>query len=340
MRFILKCMFALLPVLLIPGLAEESQSPPPRPYLGARLSSEVPDLLRKHLRLEPDQGLLVENIFRNSPADKAGLDKDDILLTLNDKPLRNPQEFFRSIREVGIGGSVRVELIHFGQRRQTTITFEAMGPEYRSDRSGWKYAIEPDESLVIRPGRMFQMRPGEREWIEIPVEQLRDADLQQPHIRAQYHFLHDDGQKEFTVIIEGNPADAAASVTVRAPDKEYFTTAGQIEMLPQEYHQTVRNDIEKAKQSYESGRNLRIPSRIDFSRWQDFVPDGGRPPRPETRGQDGRGPDGRGPESRGGNEPLTPEQRLENRLEALTRQIEEMQERHKALETLLKEKLN
>lgn len=340
MRFVLKSLFVVLTVSVVSVSlrAQESPSgPPARAYLGARLSSEIPALLRKHLGLEAEQGLLVENIYRNSPADKAGLDKDDILLSLNGKALASPHELFRSIREVGIGGSVTLELIHLGQRRQATITFEAMGADYRSDWSGWKYAIEPDESMVIRPGRMFQMRPGEREWLEIPVDQLRGGDARLPHLGAQYHFLHDDGQKEFTVVIEGNPNEASASVSVKTPNKEYITTAGQIDMLPQEYQQTVRNDIEKAKQSFESGRNLRIPPRFDFSRWQEFFAEGGRP-RPEQRGPEGRGseqrgPDGRGSESRGG------DARLESTLEALARQIEEMQERQKALEELLKEKL-
>ena len=343
MRFVLKRIFVLL---LLSGLvislsrgAEETTSRPqpqsqtPRPYLGARLTSEIPDLLRKHLQLEPEHGLLVENIFRSGPADKAGLDKDDILISLQEQPLKSPQELFRTIREIGVGQSVTVDLIHLGQRRQATISLEAMTADFRSDHSGWKYAIEPDESMVIRPGRMFQMRPGEKEWIEIPVDQLKDPDSKRPNLSAQYHFLHDDGQKEYTVVINGNPAEPDASITVKAPDKEYFTTAGQIDRLPQEYQQTVRNDVEKAKQSFESGRNLRIPSRIDVSRWQEFFGEGGRPPRPDQRGAEARGQDSRGSDQRG------PDQRLDSKLDALTKQIQEIEDRQKAFEAYLKEKL-
>jgi hypothetical protein len=187
--------------------------------------------------------------------------------------------------------------------------------------------------MVIRPGRMFQMRPGEKEWIEIPVDQLNDPDSQRPSLSAQYHFLHDDGQKEYTVVINGNPAEPDASISVKAPDKEYFTTGGQIDRLPQEYQQTVRNDVEKAKLSYESGRNLRIPSRIDFSRWQDFFGEGGRPSRPDQRGSEARGQDSRSPDSRGG------DSRLDSKLEALTKQLQAMEERQKTLEAYLREKL-
>lgn len=312
---------------------ETQETRPPRPYIGARLSSEIPDLLRKHLGLEDEHGLLVENIYRNGPADKAGLDKDDILLSLDGVPLKSPHELFGRIREVGVSGSIIVELIHLGRHETTTILLEAMGPDFRSNRDGWKYAIEPDESMVIRPGRMFRMPPGEREWIEIPLEQLRSGDTRMPNFGAQYHFLHDDGQQEFTVVIEGNPHEADASISVKTPEKEYFTTAGQIEMLPQEYHQTVRNDIEKARQSYESGRNLKIPSRLDFSRWQEFFAEGSRPLRSEQRGPDGRRSQTRSDEQSGRG------QSLDSRLEELARQIELLHERQKELEVFLKERL-
>ncbi len=336
----LACVLVVLPGIAVPMAfgAEGEQSlqslRPARPYLGARLSSEVPDLLRKHLRLEPEQGLLVENIFRSSPADKAGLEKDDILLSMNGKPLKSPQELFRIIRDVSIGGTATVELIRLGKHIETSITFEAVEADFWFDLSAWKYPIEPEESMVVRPGRMFQMRPGERDWIEIPFDPSQGGDSRTPNIGAQYHFLHDDGQKEFTVVIEGNPNEPGASVTVKTPDKEYFTTAGQIEMLPQEYQQTVKNDIDKARKSFENGRNMKIPSRVDFSRWHEFLPEGGRPPRPDQRGGDQRGPDQRGGGPRG------EDTRLESQLENLNRQIEELLKQQKALEARIKERAN
>jgi len=253
---------------LISQAAEQPKSSAPRPYLGARLSADIPDLLRTHLQIEPDQGLRIENIFRNSPADKAGLDKDDILLTLEGNPLKEPGDLYRRLRELGVGTVVTVEFVHRGQRKSTQIMLEPMAPEFRSDKTNWKYPLEPEESIVIRPGRMFQMRPGQREWIEIPIEQLKQTDTPLPNLGAQYHFLHNDGQTEFTVVISGNPNEPDASVTVKTADKEYFTTAAQIDKLPDAYQQSVRLDIEKAKRSYDRGKNLKIPARIDASQWQ------------------------------------------------------------------------
>lgn len=299
---------------LILQAAEEPKQSPPRPYLGARLSADVPDLLRTHLQIAPDQGLRVENIFRNGPADKAGLDKDDILLTLEGNPLREPGDVYRRLRELGVGATITVELVHRGQRKSTQITLEPMMPEFRLDKINWKYPLEPEESIVIRPGRMFQMRPGQREWIEIPIEQLSQTDKTLPNLGAQYHFLHNDGQTEFTVVIAGNPNEPAASVTVKTADKEYFATAEQIDKLPAAYQQSVRLDIEKAKHSYDRGKNLKIPAKIDPSQWQQLF-------------------DGTSSQAKGENPDLTVQ------IKSLTEQLIQIENRQKAFETYLKEKL-
>lgn len=328
---------------------QEGQPAPQRPFLGARISAEIPDLVRKHLRLQPDQGLLVENIYRDGPADKAGLDKDDILLSIDEKPLTNPHELFRTMWEIGVGGSATVEFIHMGQLCKTTITFEAMGPQFRFDHTGWKYPIEPDESMIFRPGRMFRRRPGDREWIEIPFDQLKEQfesrDSQLPKLGTQYHFLHDDGRTAFTIVIEGNPNEPTATVIVKTPEKEYFTTISQIDRLPQEYQQTVKNDIEKAKKTFERGRNLKLPPEFDFSKFPPFPPDIRHSQRTEARGEEARSEESRGGENDASRSETadkddsgTPQEHLERQLEILSRQIEQMRERQKALEALLKEK--
>ena len=55
-----------------------------------RLDPEpLPELLVKHLRLEPETGLRVQNVLIGSPADKIGLEQDDLIVALNGKPVRD-----------------------------------------------------------------------------------------------------------------------------------------------------------------------------------------------------------------------------------------------------------
>ena len=55
--------------------AQDDIEKSPRPYLGVKLDpNPLPELLVKHLNLDSDRGLLIKNIQRDSPADKAGLE--------------------------------------------------------------------------------------------------------------------------------------------------------------------------------------------------------------------------------------------------------------------------
>jgi hypothetical protein len=309
-------MLLMLVILTCPWVtaAEEKASAAPRVYLGARLSADLPPLLRKHLQIDSGQGLLVENIFRGSPADKVGLDKDDILLTFDGAPLKDARTFYRSLRELNDGKTAVITLIHLGRPKEVSVTLEALDPNFPgfrlSSASNWKYPLEAEESVVVRPGRMFRKQPGEKEWVEVPLHQLQSDEAKQPEIQTQYHFRHDDGQMKFTVIIMGNPAEPNALITLKTPDKEYMVPAGHINRLPQEYQQTIRYDLQKAKQSEESGRrNPRIPLQMDVSK----LP--GPAPSVESNLQ-----------------PVS-------EVDALKNQIRQMEERQKELEVLLRQKV-
>ena len=313
MRFRIKIILVLfMPAVLMgptAAAAEEKASARPRYHFGTRLSADVPDLLRKHLRLEPGHGLLVENIFLNSPADKAGIEKDDILLTFDGTPLKDARAFYRSLREAKEARTVVVTLIHLGQPKEVAVTLEALDPNFPgfrlSSASNWKYPLEAEESVVVRPGRMFRKVPGEKDWVEVPLDQLETNNVKQSEIGAQYHFRHDDGQKKFTVIINGNPAEPDAVVTLKTPDKEYIVSAGKIGRLPQEYQQTIRYDLQKAKASEESQRrNPPVPLEVDVSKL----------PSPNGQTQPG------------------------GEVEALKQQIRQMEQRQKEFEALLREK--
>ena len=84
-------------------------------YIGVRLN-QVPEILRKHLKLDDNRGLLVQNIQLGSPADKAGLEKDDIIISWNGQPVTSYQEFVDQVQQAGqlLGGRLvldEVELL-------------------------------------------------------------------------------------------------------------------------------------------------------------------------------------------------------------------------------------
>ena len=58
----------------------------------------VDDTLRSHLDVPPDTGLVVNEVTADSPAEKAGVKPNDILLTLGDKPLTSTEVLVAQIQ--------------------------------------------------------------------------------------------------------------------------------------------------------------------------------------------------------------------------------------------------
>lgn len=52
----------------------------------------IPPVIAKQLKLHKDQGLMVVSVLPNSPAEKAGLKADDLLVEINGRPLTSQEE--------------------------------------------------------------------------------------------------------------------------------------------------------------------------------------------------------------------------------------------------------
>lgn len=90
-------------------------------YLGVS-TSPVPDVLRKHLRLPPRAGLLVEGIESGSPAEAAGIEQYDVLEKLDQQLLINTEQLSALVRSLPAGKDVSITLIHKNQPKTVTAT--------------------------------------------------------------------------------------------------------------------------------------------------------------------------------------------------------------------------
>jgi C-terminal processing protease CtpA/Prc len=85
-------------------------------YLGAVLKP-IPEDTRIMLDLSQDQGVLVNEVVANSPAQKAGLQKLDIILYFNNQPVKSLDNLQKIIASCQVGKPIKVVLL----RRQKTI---------------------------------------------------------------------------------------------------------------------------------------------------------------------------------------------------------------------------
>ena len=98
-------------------------------FLGISME-EVPWKLRREMELEPGEGVFVREVLPDTAAAAAGLQALDIVLRLNDTPLRGRMHMSRVIQELRLGDKVEVEVLRGGQRlKLKAVLGERLMPE-------------------------------------------------------------------------------------------------------------------------------------------------------------------------------------------------------------------
>jgi len=103
-----------------------------RPYLGVRYVAVTPEMKEKN-NLSVDYGVLVKAgatpselaVIPGSPADKAGIVENDIILEVDGVKLDDKTSLASIIREKNIGQVVTLKILHRGAEKTVQVTLEA-----------------------------------------------------------------------------------------------------------------------------------------------------------------------------------------------------------------------
>ncbi len=229
-------------------LYAEPESAGKRPYLGVSLDMRpLPELLTKHLGLSPREGIRIRNVQRDSAADKASLERDDIIIGFEGKPVENNEQFVEAMREAGVGKEVTLEIIHLGKRENIKLKLGRF--EGEAGWNDWKYPPEPEAMQLWRPGKIFRLKPDEKDWREITLPEI--GTRIKNFFKEAYSYQHSGNGEKYEITIEGNPKDEDTSITLRISEPggkttEYKTTVKEIDKLPEKYRQPVRDALEES----------------------------------------------------------------------------------------------
>jgi len=122
-----------------PGWAQKDGSgPPPEErgtYLGV-LFAPVPDIIYDQVpQLPRDRGAVVSHVLPDSPAVKAGLRRNDILLQYGDEKVRDCEHLARLIRDDKPDHKVRLTYLRGGKETTAEVAL-ALGPVLRIAQKG------------------------------------------------------------------------------------------------------------------------------------------------------------------------------------------------------------
>lgn len=103
-----------------------------QPRLGVRISDVTAERLAE-LKLSAETGVAIEEVEEESPAAKAGLQKNDVILTFAGERVRSAAQLRRLVQETPAGRKVTLEINRGGQTRAVEVTLEEGARSRRSE---------------------------------------------------------------------------------------------------------------------------------------------------------------------------------------------------------------
>jgi serine protease Do len=111
---------------LLPQLLEHGSVT--RGWLGVQIQRVTP-ALAKTFKIEDAKGALVGQVFENSPASKAKLERGDVITKFDGKPIKDYDDLPRIVASTPPGSAVEVEIQRDGKARKLKATLEKMQEE-------------------------------------------------------------------------------------------------------------------------------------------------------------------------------------------------------------------
>lgn len=104
-----------------------------RGWLGVYIQPLTKDFAEAY-GIKGEQGAVVGDVIQDSPADKAGIKRGDVLLSVNGEKVKNPQEFVTKIRQKLAGDTVVLELV----RQKRTMKIDVVLGEVPGSQGDFK----------------------------------------------------------------------------------------------------------------------------------------------------------------------------------------------------------
>jgi serine protease Do len=144
-----------------------SQGKVVRGWLGVTIQTLDPDLAQG-LGVSANSGVVVSDTAKGSPAEKAGLKRDDIIVSVDDKPVTTTGELRNAIALAGANRTVKVKVLRNGKELIVPVALTASPDRDDTDSSNnGKHEAKPDDVIGMR---LEVLSPELRQKLEVPAQ--------------------------------------------------------------------------------------------------------------------------------------------------------------------------
>jgi serine protease Do len=122
-----------------------------RGYLGMYLGGEVDQTMAKALGLGETRGIIVGKLEEDGPAEKAGLQEQDIIVSIEGQKVRNWESFRTQIASLKPGDKIKLRIIRGEQNMELDVTLgKREQEEIAQQNSGSKKDLEEKLGFAVQ----------------------------------------------------------------------------------------------------------------------------------------------------------------------------------------------
>ncbi|HYM79796.1 MAG TPA: Do family serine endopeptidase [Candidatus Limnocylindria bacterium] len=122
-----------------------------RAMMGVMLAELTPEIA-DGFGLETRNGVLISNVIKDSPAEQAGLRRNDVIVEFDGKPVADMQKFRIRVADTEVGRKVPMVVLRDGKRVSVAITLGERDTQLlaQGERPGNPATAEPTAGLTVR----------------------------------------------------------------------------------------------------------------------------------------------------------------------------------------------
>jgi serine protease Do len=216
-----------LPQIKLPQTQPKSAPAPQAStaFLGV-VTGDLPPILREHLSLKPNEGIIVHSLIPDGPAAKAGLAVNDVITKVAGKSIGSPSELRQQIAERRIGDTVSMEFIHKGISTQQDLILTARPATVAE--SNEPQILDPQQLQGLPDDLADRIRnaiSGNVGGLDLQLGKIKDADVD--HLHGAIRDLFDrqaQNLRQGGLVLPGDDASGKVQLqsgaTVKVQDKQ------------------------------------------------------------------------------------------------------------------------
>jgi serine protease Do len=189
-----------------------------RGWIGVQIQPVTPEIADS-LGLKTNEGALVAEPQKDSPATKAGIEAGDVIVTVDGNPVKDARELSRKIGSMTPGSTVKLGIIKQGSEKTVNLTLGELPAQREASvqQRGEQPRADRDQDYRRAPNRDERSdRGGDRR--RDRAEQRGDRDMQSTDGPRLGLSLAPAGSEPGVVIAEVDPSGPAAELGFRAGD--------------------------------------------------------------------------------------------------------------------------